>query len=108
MAARLRWLLISAGPRLILRLALALVCFAIAIPLMFMPGPAIVFWLAGLLVLGFSVRDIVMFLHRVIPGFERRHAEAALRHRWIRWIDRLSARWFGSPLSPDVDEDPDT
>ena len=90
---------------LLIRLPLALVCFAIAIVLAFVPGPAFVFWILGLMLLGFSVGQILMSIRRGqdlldrhvpparrLPRFRLRHMKAILRHRWIQALDRLSGR----------------
>ncbi len=89
---------------LLIRLPLALVCFVVAVVLMFIPGPAFVFWILGLMLLGFSVGQILLsvrrgqrLLHRHVPASRRvvprirlRHMKAVLRNRWIRWLDGLS------------------
>jgi hypothetical protein len=104
MIGRLKSLLGSRWPLFVLRVALAVVCFAIAVVLMFIPGPAILFWLAGFVMLGFSVGQILMsvqktqdFLYRHIPILQRLprmrkgHVRMILRNRWVQWIDRLSS-----------------
>jgi hypothetical protein len=91
MRGRLRALLKSASVAMIVRFAAAVACFVIAIPLLFLPGPAFVFFLAGLVLLGFSVRDIVKLAQAVTPGFSEDHAERVMNHRVIRRLDRLLA-----------------
>jgi hypothetical protein len=87
----------------VLRVLLALVCFAIAIVEAFIPGPAILFWIIGFMLLGFSAGQILIFVRKVqawlhervpasrrLPHFRTSHMKAILRHRWIRALDRMT------------------
>lgn len=89
--------------RLVIRIVLAALCFVIAAILSVIPGPAVVFWLAGLVLLGFSAGQILLSLHAVqellhrhvpyanrLPRLHKQHIRRMLRHRWIRALDRLS------------------
>ena len=91
--------------RLVLRMGAALVCFVIAAALSVLPGPAFVFWIAGLVLLGFSAGQILLsvhavqdFLRRHVPWFDRlprlsqRQIRRTLRHPWVKSIDRFSGR----------------
>lgn len=95
----------SRTARLVIRIALAVVCFALAALLSVLPGPAFVFWIAGFVLLGFSAGQILLsvyagqeFLRRRVPSAERlprlrkHHIRRLLRNRWVRLIDRLSKR----------------
>lgn len=87
------------------RIVLAILCFAIAIVLSVIPGPAFPFWILGLVLLGFGVGPMLLrakavqeWTHRHVPGAERwvprlryRHMRMILRHRWVRMLDRVSA-----------------
>ena len=89
----------------VVRIVLALVCFALAIVLSVLPGPAFVFWILGLVLLGYGVGSILFglkavqeWMHRHVPGAHRwvprvryRHMRMILRHRWVQMLDRLSA-----------------
>ena len=103
MLDRLRAVLDSRYPRLFARMLAAIVCFAIAAVLTVFPGPAFVFWILGLALLGISAGQVLMsihaiqeFLHRHVPyadrlpRFRKGHMKAILRHRWVRALDRLS------------------
>jgi hypothetical protein len=105
MVAFLRSLSGSRYPRLVVRVVLAIVCFAVAAALTVLPGPAFVFWALGFVLLGFSVGQVLMsihavqeFLHRRVPYADRLprlrkgHMRSILRHRWVRALDRFSAR----------------
>jgi hypothetical protein len=87
---------------IVARLALALACFAIALVLTVMPGPAFVFWILGLALLGYGVGQILMSIHAVqeivhrrlpfghrLPRLRKGHVKAILRHRWVRALDHL-------------------
>lgn len=89
--------------RLVVRIALAAVCFGLAVVLSVMPGPAVVFWLAGFVLLGFSAGQILLSLHAVqevlhrhvplanrLPRLRKQHIRRLLRHRWVRFVDRLA------------------
>lgn len=78
----------------ILRIVLAIICFLIAIPLMFIPGPAIVFWLMGLLLLGVSMRQIILFFKRL--GVKHEAVDKVADHPWVKKIDRLFSRKSGA------------
>jgi hypothetical protein len=93
----------SAYPKMVLRIVLAALSFAIAIVLTVFPGPAIPFWLFGFVLLGFSVGQILMGLHGVqdflhrhfpvsrnLPTLRRRHIRRIMRQRWVRTLERLS------------------
>jgi hypothetical protein len=98
-----RWLPKSRTARTVLRVALAAVCFLIAVVLSVAPGPAFVFWIAGFVLLGFGVGQVLLsahavqeFLHRRVPYAERlprmrkHHIRRMMRHRWVRMLDSLS------------------
>ena len=98
-----RYLPASRTARLAIRAVLALVCFAIAVVLSVMPGPAFVFWIAGFVLLGFSVGEILLSVHAVqeflhdnvpyadrLPRLRKQHIRRMMRHRWVRSIDALS------------------
>lgn len=98
-----RFLPASPAARLAIRVALAVICFAVAAVLSVFPGPAFVFWLAGLVLLGFSAGQILLSLHAVqellhrhvplanrLPRLHKHHIRRMLRHRWVRALDRLS------------------
>lgn len=102
--ARLRSLLGAKWPLFLARVVLALVCFAVAIVLAFIPGPAILFWFAGFLLLGFSVGQVLMsvqrtqeFLNRhipplrLLPRLKKGHVRAVMKNRWVQWLDRVSS-----------------
>jgi hypothetical protein len=98
-----RYLPASRTARLAIRAVAALVCFAIAVVLSVMPGPAFVFWIAGFVLLGFSVGQILLSVHAVqeflhdhvpfadrLPRLRKQHIRRMMRHRWVRSIDALS------------------
>jgi hypothetical protein len=98
-----RYLPASRAARLAIRAVAALVCFAIAVVLSVMPGPAFVFWIAGFVLLGFSVGQILLSVHAVqeflhdhvpfadrLPRLRKQHIRRMMRHRWVRSIDALS------------------
>jgi len=100
-----RYLPASRPARLIIRAVLALVCFVIAVILSVMPGPAFVFWIAGFVLLGFSVGQILLsvvalqeFVHDRLPYGDRLprlrkyQIRRLMRHRWVRMIDSWSSR----------------
>jgi hypothetical protein len=100
-----RYLPASRTARLVLRAVAALVCFAIAVVLSVMPGPAFVFWIAGFVLLGFSVGQILLSVHAVqefvhehvpyahrLPRLHKHHIRRMMRHRWVRTLDSLSGR----------------
>lgn len=88
----------------LVRVPLAVACFLVAFVLTFIPGPAFVFWIVGLMLLGFGVGQILMSIHRVqdvirryvpgstwLPRFRTAHMKAILRHRWVRRLDGMSS-----------------
>jgi len=88
----------------LVRLVSALACFAVALVLSVVPGPAILFWALGLMLLGVSVGQLLLTLHAVqrwlhrrvpatrhLPHLRQGHIRAILRQRWIRAIERLFA-----------------
>ena len=98
-----RYLPASRTARLAIRAVAALVCFAIAVVLSVMPGPAFVFWIAGFVLLGFSVGQILLSVHAVqeflndhvpyadrLPRLRKQQIRRMMRHRWVRSIDALS------------------
>jgi hypothetical protein len=100
-----RYLPTSRTARLAIRAVLALVCFVIAAVLSVMPGPAFVFWIAGLVLLGFSVGQILLSVHAVqefvharvpfadrLPRLRKYQIRRLMRHRWVRAIDSWSSR----------------
>src|SRR2546422_430752 len=79
------------------------VCFAVAIVLTVLPGPAFVFWILGFMFLGFGAGQILLSLHAVqewmhrkvplanrFPRLRKGHIRKVLRHRWIQMLDGLS------------------
>jgi len=100
-----RFLPASRTARLVIRSVLALVCFVIAAVLSVFPGPAFVFWIAGFVLLGFSVGQILLSAHAVqeyarrhvpladrLPRLRKHHIRRMMRHRWVRMLDSLSGR----------------
>jgi len=100
-----RYLPASRTARQIIRVILALVCFIIAVILSVMPGPAFVFWIAGFVLLGFSVGQILLSVHAVqefvhdhlpygdkLPRLRKDQIRRLMRHRWVRVIDSWSSR----------------
>ena len=101
--ARLKSLLGARYPRLVLRMVATVVCFAVAIVLTVLPGPAFVFWILGFMFLGFGAGQILLSLHAVqewmhrkvplanrFPRLRKGHIRKVLRHRWIQMLDGLS------------------
>src|SRR5262249_14595261 len=96
-----RYLPASPTARLVIRVVLAVLCFVVAAVLSVVPGPAFIFWIAGFVLLGFSVGQILLsvhavqeFLHRRLPWAERlvprlrkQHIRRLLRNRWVRQLD---------------------
>jgi len=84
----------------------AVLCFAVAAVLSVLPGPAFIFWIAGFVLLGFSVGQILLSAHavqefvhrrvpwvkRVVPRLRKQHIRRMMRHRWVRALDRLSGQ----------------
>lgn len=81
----------------------ALACFAVALVLSVVPGPAFVFWILGFVLLGASVGQLLLTVHAVqdwvhrhvpaaqrLPRLRKGHIRAVLRHRWVRALERLS------------------
>jgi len=98
-----RYLPWSRTARLVLRAVLAVLCFVIAIVLSVAPGPAFVFWIAGFVLLGFSVGQILLSVHAVqewvrrrvpygerLPRLRKHQIRRMMRHRWVRMIDSFS------------------
>jgi hypothetical protein len=99
-----RYLPASPTARLVIRVVLAVLCFVVAAVLSVFPGPAFVFWIAGFVLLGFSVGQILLSIHavqefvhrrlpwteRVVPRLRKHHIRRVMRHRWIRMLDGLS------------------
>ena len=104
LASLRRCLPASRTARLAIRVALAVLCFVVAAVLSVFPGPAFVFWIAGFVLLGFSVGQILLSVHavqefvhrrlpwaeRVLPRLRKHHIRRVMRHRWIRMLDSLS------------------
>ena len=100
-----RYLPWSRTARLIARAVLAVLCFVIAIILSVAPGPAFVFWIAGFVLLGFSVGQILLSVHAVqewvrhrvpygerLPRLRKHQIRRMMRHRWVRVIDSFSGQ----------------
>ena len=99
-----RYLPASPTARLVIRVVLAVLCFVVAAVLSVMPGPAFVFWIAGFVLLGFSVGQILLSIHavqelvhrrlpwaeRLVPRLRKQHIRRMMRHRWVRRLDGLS------------------
>jgi polyferredoxin len=98
-----RFLPWSRTARLVARAVLAVLCFVIAIVLTVAPGPAFVFWIAGFVLLGFSVGQILLSVHAVqewvrprvpygdrLPRLRKHQIRRMMRHRWVRVIDSFS------------------
>jgi hypothetical protein len=98
-----RRLLGSRYARWLARVVAAVICFAIAIVLTVLPGPAFLFWILGFALLGVSIGQILLALHAVqdwlhrhvpfadrLPRLRKGHIRAILRHRWVRALERLS------------------
>jgi hypothetical protein len=90
-----RYLRHEVGLGFVIRVTAAILCFAIALVLVFIPGPAFVFWIIGFLLLGFTVRDVVKFVQRYTPGFSDELAEDVINHRWVQWVEKRVAKWSG-------------
>lgn len=100
-----RFLPWSRSARLVIRAVLAVLCFLIAIVLSVLPGPAFVFWIAGFVLLGFSVGQILLSLHAVqeflrahvpyvdrLPQLRKHQIRRLMRHRWVRMLDAWSSQ----------------
>jgi hypothetical protein len=98
-----RFLPWSRTARLVIRTVLAILCFFVAIVLSVVPGPAFVFWIAGFVLLGFSVGQILLSVHAVqeflrrrvpyadrLPKLRKHQIRRLMRHRWVRMLDSLS------------------
>ena len=99
-----RYLPASPTVRLAIRVVLAVLCFVVAAVLSVVPGPAFIFWIAGFVLLGFSVGQILLSLHAVqefihrrlpwseglVPRLRKQHIRRMMRHRWVRKLDGLS------------------
>jgi len=90
---------------LVVRAVLAILCFIIAIVLSVAPGPAFVFWIAGFVLLGFGVGQILLSVHAVqeslrhrvpyadrLPRLRKHQIRRMMRHRWVRAIDSMSGQ----------------
>lgn len=93
----------SRTARIVIRSVLAVLCFVVAAVLSVFPGPAFIFWIAGFVLLGFSVGQILLsvhaaqeVVHRRVPGAHRlprlrkHQIRRMMRHRWVQMLDRLS------------------
>ena len=100
-----RFLPWSRSARIVIRGVLAVLCFLIAIVLSVLPGPAFVFWIAGFVLLGFSVGQILLSLHAVqeflrarvpyvdrLPQLRKHQIRRLMRHRWVRMLDSWSSQ----------------
>jgi len=98
-----RYLPWSRTARLVARAVLAVLCFVVAIVLSVAPGPAFVFWIAGFVLLGFSVGQILLSVHATqewvrrrvpygerLPRLRKHQIRRMMRHRWVRMIDSFS------------------
>jgi len=98
-----RYLPWSRTARLVVRALLAVLCFVIAIVLTVAPGPAFVFWIAGFVLLGFSVGQILLSVHAVqewvrprvpygdrLPRLRKAPDPPHDAARWVRMIDSFS------------------
>jgi hypothetical protein len=98
-----RFLSWSRTARLVGRGVLAILCFIVAIVLSVAPGPAFIFWIAGFVLLGFSVGQILLSVHAVqevvrrrvpyadrLPRLRKHQIRRMMRHRWVRMLDSLS------------------
>jgi hypothetical protein len=74
----------SLSIRLVLRIILGVLLILVGFVLLFLPGQGLLLILLGLVVLGFTVDDIVDVCRKVIPGFTEERAEAILNHRFLR------------------------
>lgn len=70
--------------RLWLRIVLGVFLLVLGIILGFLPGPGLATFLAGLVVLGFTVDDVVDICRKVIPGFDDRMAKSILAKPYLR------------------------
>lgn len=88
----------------LVRLVAAAICFVVGIVLSVLPGPAILFFALGFVLLGVSIGQFLLTVHAVqdwlhrhvpparrLPRLRKGHIRAILRQRWVRAIDRLSA-----------------
>lgn len=88
----------------LLRLVAAAVCFVVGLVLSVLPGPAVVFFALGFMLLGVSVGQLLLTVHAVqdwlhhhvpparrLPRLRKGHIRTILRQRWVRAIDRVSA-----------------
>jgi hypothetical protein len=98
-----RFLPWSRTARIVVRSVLAVICFVIAVVLSVAPGPAFVFWIAGFVLLGYSVGQILLSVHAVqewmhrrvpyadrLPRLRKHQIRRMMRHRWVRMIDSFS------------------
>ena len=96
----------SSTASLFVRAVLAGLCFVAALLLTVLPGPAFLFWIAGFVLLGVSVGQLLLSIHaiqelvhrrlpwleRLVPRLRKHHIRRVMRHRWVRMLDRLSGR----------------
>ncbi len=93
----------SRTARVMARTVLAILCFLVAIVLTVAPGPAFIFWIAGFVLLGFSVGQILLSVHAVqeklrrhvpyadrLPRLRKNQIRRMMRHRWVRMLDSFS------------------
>jgi hypothetical protein len=98
-----RFLPWSRTARLVVRTVLAVLCFIVALVLSVAPGPAFVFWIAGFVLLGFGVGQILLSVHAVqesvrrhvpyadrLPRLRKHQIRRMMRHRWVRMLDSFS------------------
>ena len=98
-----RFLPWSRTAKLVVRGVLAILCFLVAIVLSVAPGPAFIFWIAGFVLLGFSVGQILLSAHAVqevvrrrvpyadrLPRLRQHQIRRLMRHRWVRMLDTFS------------------
>jgi len=101
----------SLSIRLALRIVLGILLILVGIVLLFIPGPGLLFIIFGLVVLGFTVDDIVDVCRKVIPGFTEERAEAILNHRFLRPFRRkkwASLNWKRKDTPETDDEFPES
>lgn len=91
--------------RLVLRIGLGILFILVGVALLFLPGPGLVVIIAGLVVLGFTVDDIVDVCRKVIPGFDEQMAESILRHRFLRAFRRKKRAILDPPDAEGSEED---
>lgn len=85
--------------RLWLRIAAGVFLLLLGIVLGPLPGPGLLIFLSGLVVLGFTIDDVVDVCRKIIPGFDERMANSILSKPWprpFRRKQRVSLRRRGS------------